>query len=114
AQTLWEELYGASDRVVIQAPGIDVAQPAVPEGWEVVFEEAEADEHVFFHELAEHGLPVPEIGDEMNGVMLQVSWPDHKVAVVYDREDIEPVHANGWTAVLTEDTAAVLVALGQD
>lgn len=114
AQTLWEELYGASDVLVTEAPGIDVARPAVPVGWEIVFEEAEADEHAFFQELAEHGLPVPEIGDEMDGVMLQVSWPDHKVAVVYDPEDIEPVQSKGWTAVVTDDTAAVLVALGQD
>ena len=78
------ETYGASDQVVTETRGIDVAQPAVPVGWESVFEEAEDDEHAFFLELAEHDLPVPEIGDEMDGVMLQVSWPDHKVAVVYD------------------------------
>lgn len=113
-QSLWEELYGASEVRATEAPGIDVAQPAVPAGWEVVFEEAEADEHAFFHQLAEHGLPVPEIGDEMDGVMLQISWPNHKVAVVYDPEDIDPVQSKGWTAVVTEDTEAVLVALGQD
>src|SRR5699024_10420343 len=107
-------LYAASELRVTEAPGIEVAHPPVPAGWEVVFGEAEADEHAFFQELAEHGLPVPEIGDEMDGVMLQVSWPDHKVAVVYDPEDIEPVQSKGWTAVVTDDTAAVLVALGQD
>lgn len=114
AQEIWEEFYGPTAEHNIVRPTVDVAQTAVPEGWELVFEEVEEDEHDFLHSLANHGVPVPQVGDELDGVMLQLAWPDQRVAVVYEPEDLEHVETTGWTAVLTEDTQGLLVALGHE
>src|SRR5690625_4910287 len=110
---LWEEHYGADELVSSAAghPAVDVAQPPVPVGWQEIFDETGEDEHDFLRTLIEHDLPAPEIGDEVDGIMLQLAWPDQRVAVVYDPEDVEPVAAQGWTVVVTEDPAAVVQAL---
>jgi ATP-dependent helicase YprA (DUF1998 family) len=112
-QQLWEEHYGADELVSSAAghPAVDVAQPPVPVGWQEIFDETGEDEHDFLRTLIEHDLPAPEIGDEVDGIMLQLAWPDQRVAVVYDPEDVEPVAAQGWTVVVTEDPAAVVQAL---
>lgn len=112
APQLWEELYGSFETTAaLSGTAIDVAQPTVPVEWREIFEETGEDEHEFLHSLIERDVPAPEIGDEIDGVMLQLAWPEQRVAVVYEPEDVEPVEARGWTVVVTEDTHAVVQAL---
>lgn len=51
--------------------------------------------------LAPLGLPVPEIGHEEDGIPIDVSWPDHKIAVLLepDAAVAAELQAGGWTVV---------------
>ena len=66
-------------------------------------------------ELATHQLPIPEPGFEArNGeIVIDLAWPDRKVAVVMDEDQgrDELLRADGWT-VLPPDTAMITSTLG--
>lgn len=73
---------------------------AVPSGWEQAFSLANGGERAVLQILAEHGVPVPDLGSESNGgVPVGISWADLQIALeVEDLGDADKrdLAAEGW------------------
>ena len=82
------------------APAVP-AEPSLDPLWQALLEQTVSDaERELVKLLAAHsGLPVPELGHEAeDGSVLDLAWPDQRIAVVLDPEsmDTESLIADGW------------------
>ena len=88
----------------------------LPAGWAQAYEKSTAGpERDLVAALAEHGgLHPPTVGDEIpEGIMVDVFWPDARVAVelpTMSTEDRDDLEALGWR-VVEATTDAVVAAL---
>ena len=51
--------------------------------WQHVSDEVDPTARALMVELAQAQFPLPDIGEEMSGIPIEISWPRHKVAVDY-------------------------------
>lgn len=99
----------ASESMALDTPAKPVPAPATDSvgeatsnltgAWLDVYENVDDAEKQLVAKLAEVGVPVPEIGEEADGgVPLEISWPDHKVAVdvFLDDGERDELVAAGW------------------
>ena len=92
------------------------APRALPVPWQALVEVSDGVVQQLLAELASGATPLPEAGFEVDDgeYLLDLAWPDHRVAVVLVGDDDEDRDAwlagNGWT-VLPPDASAVRVAL---
>lgn len=64
----------------------------------------------FFTRLADAGLPLPEVGEELGpGILVDLSWPQQRVAVMIDpdEQDIADLADEGWR-LLPADVGTIL------
>jgi ATP-dependent helicase YprA (DUF1998 family) len=89
-----------ADRVVADGLPAGLSGP-----WLDAYEDVSATERELMVSLATAGLPVPEIGEEVDGVPVEISWPSAKVAVKtgMTREEQNELSQAGW--VLCEPDA---------
>ena len=67
----------------------------------------------FFTRLADAGLALPEVGEELGpGIPVDLSWPQQRVAVTIepDEKDVADLAAEGWR-LLPADAATILDAM---
>ena len=94
-------------------PTADVAADIGLSGeWLDAYQEVRASERELMVAVAAANLPVPDIGEEVNGMPLEISWPASKVVVdtgmeLDEREDLTNA---GWT-VCEPDTDSIRAAL---
>nr|WP_240959851.1 DEAD/DEAH box helicase [Rhodococcus sp. HNM0563] len=92
-------LDAAFDRLAETHASAEEATTRLTGAWLDAYENVDASERQLVELLAEAGVPVPDIGEEADGgIPLEISWPDHKIAVdvfVDDDERDELVQA-GW------------------
>ncbi len=89
----------------------DVA--GLPAAWqelagEIDPEDPDADaEAALIRELAGSGVPLPDYGEEVHGVIANVSWPEQRIAVFVSQssDKVRPIAQEGWT-VIDADTGA--------
>lgn len=78
--------------------GVELAEP-----WASLYQSAVGEaEKKLVAVLAEAGAPAPSLGHETgNGLPIDISWPEHRVAVDLDfaDEDREELSRDGWTLV---------------
>jgi hypothetical protein len=76
---------------------------AVPSGWEQAFSLANGAERAVLQLLAEHGVPVPDLGSESDGgVPIGISWADRQIALEVEDlgdEDRRDLLAEGWAVL---------------
>ncbi|WP_341514011.1 DEAD/DEAH box helicase [Rhodococcus qingshengii] len=67
--------------------------------WREVYDEVVQAAQSLVTGLAASDLPIPEVGEEVAGVPLEISWPSLRIAVDLglDAEDREGLTAAGWT-----------------
>lgn len=72
-------------------------------------EETAAREHQLVRTLAQAGVPVPDYGEEVDGVLVSFSWPGARVALtVSDPSDtVQPTESNGWAVVTVPASGSV-------
>lgn len=90
------------------ATGLDPA-------WQAVFDEVTDVAKSFVLALAAAGVPVPVVGEEVNGLPIEISWPKQHIASNFDLNDRDrqELRDAGWTIVLpdAEIAAAALDAV---
>jgi ATP-dependent helicase YprA (DUF1998 family) len=67
--------------------------------WRDAYEQADPDGRELIIVLSQTGLPVPDVGDEVDGIPVEISWPAHKVAVTIglDNDERQELADSGWT-----------------
>lgn len=85
-------------------PALDAAadrRVELSEEWSEAFDEVETvQERSVLTALLEAGAPAPVIGEEFDGVILDIAWEDHKVACVTrhtSSEGRDELVQDGWT-----------------
>lgn len=65
--------------------------------------------------LAAHGVTIPETGEEIAGVLTDLSWPAARLAVLLDGEagDVEALEQEGWRLASPELDAVVSALAGE-
>lgn len=68
------------------------------------------------HGLANVGVPVPETGEEIAGVLTELSWPSARVVVLLDEEagDAEELGRQRWRLVPADVDAVAAAVRGND
>lgn len=98
----------------ILEPEIELEEPVgLSDEWQEAYDEVTSDtEKALIKVLADSGLPVPAIGEEINGVPLEISWPEHKVLLEtdVDSNEREGFTKAGWV-VCPADITALKAAL---
>ncbi|USQ79188.1 DEAD/DEAH box helicase [Ornithinimicrobium faecis] len=66
-------------------------------------------EKALLAQLASQGVPVPEVGVEVDGLPIDIAWPEHKVAVLLEADEdfADELRDGGWMVV---DPDADLIA----
>ena len=114
----WETeaaVLSADETVSVSRPNTTpeaAAGPGLTGPWRQVYDETPDAERHLVVLLAEAGIPVPAIGEEVDGIPLDISWPDQKVAIdsgLGDPEREQLLNA-GW-ALCAASPAAAKVAL---
>ena len=91
----------SGQETAVTTPAIDIAH--VP--WPAVFEILDpSPEHSdLLQDLAAHGVAEPVAGEEIGseGIMLDLSWPEEGIAVIFEPESgyEELLAKDGWTLV---------------
>jgi ATP-dependent helicase YprA (DUF1998 family) len=91
-------------------------EPSEPAGltgrWLEAYEQADPDGQELITRLAETELPAPDVGEEIDGIPVELSWPKWKIAVDLGLETDERQHlaASGWT-VYAPDADTLTAAL---
>ncbi|KIQ20035.1 DEAD/DEAH box helicase [Rhodococcus sp. MEB064] len=92
----------------VAATGLDAA-------WQEVFDEVTDVAKSFVLALAAAGVPVPVVGEEVDGLPIEISWPKQHIASDFDLNDRDRQELTdaGWTIVLpdAEIAAAALDAV---
>jgi ATP-dependent helicase YprA (DUF1998 family) len=77
-------------------------------GWQALMTDATGPERGLLLELANSDLLlIPELGFEVEGYPVGISWPGHKVGVLVDDEGRAILEAAGWT-IVEPDADAIL------
>ena len=92
-------------RLYAQNEQPDVA--GLPAAWqelagEIDPEDPDADaEAALIRELAGSGVPLPDYGEEVHGVIANVSWPEQRIVVDLDLtdDDRDELAEQGWSVV---------------
>lgn len=121
AAQLMDEVYGESEVAVTPVPQAPVDSSVVSETevsdqdpvWKSIFEDADQAEMEFLRRLAsEPAVPTPEAGEEIEGIVAQLAWPDQRIVVVYEiDEESVALEKSGWTVFGNDDVDGVLGAL---
>ena len=63
------------------------------------YEQADPDGRELIMVLSQTGLPVPDVGEEVDGIPVEISWPTHKIAVTLglDSDERQDLADSGWT-----------------
>ncbi|TCW20609.1 DEAD/DEAH box helicase [Dietzia cinnamea] len=93
----------AGDADGSEDPGVD----ELPEPWRGLAEEIDPDdpdaevESALIRALAELDVPLPDYGEEVQGVIANVSWPDARIAVFVSQssDKVRPIAEAGWTVI---------------
>lgn len=113
------ETGAASDEraVAVAGSGADdahdpVASPvpvgdALPEPWQELVEEIDPDdsdaaaEGALLRALADLDVPLPDYGEEVHGVIANVSWPEARIAVFVSQSSdrVRPIADAGWAVI---------------
>jgi hypothetical protein len=97
------------DDVVVLAPG-----------WQAAHDNGTVAERAVIEELARlaaaEPVPAPVVGDEEDGLPIDIAWPDKKIAVFLDLDDLDPADKRmlelaKWRVFPASDPGAVLAAL---
>jgi hypothetical protein len=97
------------DDVVVLAPG-----------WQAAHDNGTVAERAVIEELARlaaaEPIPAPVVGDEEEGLPIDIAWRDKKIAVFLDLDDLDPADKRmlelaEWRVFPASDPAAVLAAL---
>ena len=99
------ELPVGSDPLAEQLRGQEDAEPdraggtALSQAWQAVADATLEVELDLLVQLAAAGVPVPVVGEEVDGIPLDVAWPAVKVvlAVGLDDAEQEQLSVAGWT-----------------
>ncbi|MBX7447198.1 DEAD/DEAH box helicase [Mycolicibacterium sp. 3033] len=85
------------------AEGVEAG--ALTGAWRDAYEQADAAGQELIMQLAETALPVPDVGEEVDGIPVEISWPTRRIVVDLGLDDAERRHftSAGWT-VCTADT----------
>lgn len=102
----------AAAPTVTGAPTGATEGPTFDANWSPLFDVVMDDEREFLTALAQAELPVPAVGEEVDGIPLPFVWADHHVAAADDLTDDETadLEAAGWR-VLRLDVDSVMQAL---
>ena len=98
----------SGQETAVTTPAIDIAH--VP--WPAVFEILDpSPEHSdLLQDLAAHGVAEPVDGEEIGseGIMLDLSWPEEGIAVIFEPEsgDEELLAKDGWTLCRQQHTTS--------
>jgi hypothetical protein len=92
----------------------------VPAGWEVAHDSATVVERAFLVELArllgDEQSPAPVIGHEENGLPIDIAWPEAKIAIFLELDELDPedkreLELAEWQLFPASDPGAVRAAL---
>ena len=97
---------GADDAHEPVASPVSVGD-ALPEPWQELVEEIDPDdadaaaEDTLLRALADLDVPLPDYGEEVHGVIANVSWPDARIAVFVSQSSdrLRPIADAGWTVI---------------
>ncbi len=80
--------------------------------WQHVSDEVDPTVRAFIAELAQAQLPLPDIGEEVSGIPVEISWPRHRVAVDIgiNSDERQELTDGGWT-ICPADTDSLRAAL---
>ncbi|GGC73854.1 DEAD/DEAH box helicase [Hoyosella rhizosphaerae] len=76
--------------------------------WQEAYDEVTSDaEKALIKTFADHGIPVPSIGEEINGIPVEISWPELKVLLDTDVDNTERDEFTqaGWVVCAANITA---------
>ena len=101
--------------------GAEMAQPVAQPGelsaeWLDMQQELGAEvafSPEFFTQLADAGLPLPQVGEELGpGILVDLSWPQQRIAVMVTPEDrdVDDLAEEGWR-LLPADVTVILEAM---
>lgn len=97
---------------LVEQPTPDALPDGVPEAWRPLFEDAYDEERELLERLVQiDGVPVPEMGEEIQGLMPLLAWPAERVAILEDGDDGRELVQAGWTVVSADDVDAAADAL---
>ena len=67
--------------------------------WQDIADEVEPTLRAFIAQLADGQLPLPDVGEEVSGIPLEIAWTHYKVAVDFglDSDERQELTAAGWT-----------------
>lgn len=84
-------------------------------GWRDAYEQVITDGQELIAALAQFDLPVPEVGEEVDGIPIEISWPHYKIAVALglDGDERQELTESGWT-VCESQADSVKTALQQE
>ncbi|GAA1726987.1 ATP-dependent helicase YprA, contains C-terminal metal-binding DUF1998 domain [Dietzia kunjamensis subsp. schimae] len=88
-------------------PGPVSAGDALPGPWRELVEEIDPEdadaavEGTLLRALADLDVPLPDYGEEVHGVIANVSWPEARIAVFVSRasDRVRPIAEAGWTVI---------------
>lgn len=85
----------------VAAQPVETPEPvgALHGEWRTAYEQADPDGRDLIMVLSETGLPVPAVGEEVEGIPIEISWPAHKIAVTIglDSDERQELADSGWT-----------------
>jgi ATP-dependent helicase YprA (DUF1998 family) len=101
--------------VTIAEPGAAPLPPppgGLSDDWRDIAEQADPAIRAFIVQLAQAQLPLPDIGEEVSGIPVEIAWPLHKVAVDIgvDADERQELTDAGWT-MCSADTDTLRAAL---
>ncbi|MGV0834496.1 DEAD/DEAH box helicase [Mycolicibacterium thermoresistibile] len=82
------------------APAVEAAASVALSGaWLEAYEMAVPDGQELIVELADTDVPTPEVGEEIDGIPVELSWPTYKVVVDIglDHDERDDLTKAGWT-----------------
>jgi len=81
--------------------------------WRDAYEQADHAGQELINKLAETALPAPDVGEEVDGIPVEISWPTRRIVVDLGLDDAERRHltSTGWTVCAPDvhDLSAVLL-----
>ncbi|MGO9349551.1 MAG: DEAD/DEAH box helicase [Mycobacterium sp.] len=87
--------------IPVEAQPVGAPEPvaALTGEWRDAYEQADPYGRELIMVLSQTGLPVPDVGEEVDGIPVEISWPAHKVAVTLglDSDERQGLADSGWT-----------------
>nr|WP_090276603.1 DEAD/DEAH box helicase [Mycolicibacterium komanii]CRL70034.1 helicase [Mycolicibacterium komanii] len=110
--TRHQSAYATPEELIV-APATETVEPTSLTGaWLEAYEQADGDGQELIVKLADTEVPTPDVGEEIDGIPVELSWPTWRVAVDLglDDSDRQRLTAAGWT-VFPPDLNSLTAAL---